>query len=334
MRRPREPAFFVAALFLGLLLAVLVVESMFRLMGHYRWTYAGVAAKEPTMHEPDPTLGWKNKEGKYVYPAYMEGGEDIHVTILADGSRLTGTRPGKGSGRLVFVGGSFVRGSAISDDETFPYKIQKRYPSIRVSNFGTGGYGTYQSLLLLERLFSHSPPIRTVLYGFATFHEARNVASFFWMRTLAHYSKRGLVGIPYATLAEGGQLVRHPPVIYSPWRLAQLFASVDSLQEALGRLGAKERVAIKRDVTQRLMLEMDGLCKQNKADFSVILLAMNRQDKEYYTGFLNRKKVTTIDCVRPLTPGMMVPGEDHPNGRLNTIWADCIAKAVGNSIAR
>ena len=38
-----------------------------------------------------------------------------------------------------------TQGWAIDDNETYPWKLQKRYPSLNVLNYGTGGYGSYQS---------------------------------------------------------------------------------------------------------------------------------------------------------------------------------------------
>ena len=49
------------------------------------------------------------------------------------------------------LGCSFVQGWALSDEETFAWKLQERFVRARVLNFGTAGYGTTQSLLALER---------------------------------------------------------------------------------------------------------------------------------------------------------------------------------------
>lgn len=315
---------------LSAILALLAGELVVRMMGHYRWTYSRAFANEPTMHEPDPVLGWRNKEGRYEYPAYVQDGESITMTILADGRRVTSTGPPGGRRKLVFIGGSYVRGSAISDDETFAWKIQERYSSVDVVNLGTGAYGTYQSLLLLERFLSESPPVWMVLYGFTSFHERRNVASSIWMRTLAHYSSRGLVSVPYVTIGEDGELMRHPPARYRPWPLAEYLASVDTLQERLGMLSTRKRATRKREATKKLLSVMRDLCGKNDARFGVVLLGVHPRAREEYTDFLHRNGITVIDCVHPLTPEMSVPGEGHPNARLNALWADCIGEAIGD----
>jgi hypothetical protein len=34
--------------------------------------------------------------------------------------------------------------------------------------------------------------------------------------------------------------------------------------------------------------------------------------------------VDFVDCAFPLPAAMQVPGDGHPNGRMNARWADCI----------
>ena len=49
------------------------------------------------------------------------------------------------------IGGSFSLGWGVNDEDTFSSKLQKKYTNFKVYNFGQGGYGSVQSLLLLER---------------------------------------------------------------------------------------------------------------------------------------------------------------------------------------
>lgn len=134
------------------------------------------------------------------------------VTILADHSRTTGPRhDAAAASRVDIVGCSVTNGYGLSDADTFAWKIQQTHPELEVVNFGTAAYGTFQSLLRMERSLDERPPPRLVLYGFITQHEARNVATYDWLRGLAQTSSRGHVAPPYVTLGAGDTLARHPP---------------------------------------------------------------------------------------------------------------------------
>ena len=82
-------AFSIIILCLSVVFSVFLLEALLRLTGHTPWTPIELDSNEPTMHEPDPVLGWKNKEGKYVVPAYDSSGQDIHITFIAHGQRST-----------------------------------------------------------------------------------------------------------------------------------------------------------------------------------------------------------------------------------------------------
>jgi hypothetical protein len=76
--------------------------------------------------------------------------------------------------------------------------LQGKHPEVAIRNYGTGGYGTYQSLLVLERLFANPRSSRPewVLYRFIEHHEIRYVAGPQWTRLLASTSSRGRVNLP------------------------------------------------------------------------------------------------------------------------------------------
>ncbi len=92
------------------------------------------------------------------------------MTILPDGRRRSAMNSVLRSGapKIVIVGGSFVQGWAVSDQDTFAWKLQDRFADYDVLNLGTAGYGTYQSLLLIEDLFAGPPHVSLVICGTMT----------------------------------------------------------------------------------------------------------------------------------------------------------------------
>ena len=74
------------------------------------------------MHEPDPDLGWRSKEGRYVF-----GTTPIRMTFWPDHTRATAAAPVRADAAVVVLGCSFVQGWALSDEETFAWKLQERF---------------------------------------------------------------------------------------------------------------------------------------------------------------------------------------------------------------
>ncbi len=317
------------ALALGLALAVGASEGLLRLLGLQPWRYKSRDVMEPTMHEPDPILGWRNKQGSYIVPPYHPTGEPVQVTFLERGRRRT-ARLARQTKRapIVLVGGSFTQGWAINDDETFAWKLQERWPEQEVLNYGTGGFGTYQSLLVLERELSQLASADLVLYGFMHGHEARNVAPGYWLRHLASYSRRGHVDVPYATLDASGRLIRHPAERYPSTPFRESSALLTLLESSYMKSRTRGRFSSRRAVTEALLLQMHRACRNYGARFVVVLLQVDEPTKEHYVDVLADRGVPFIDCALELSDEMTVPNEGHPNGRANDRWAACIRDAV------
>ena len=318
---------------LCLVLVLICSEIILRSTGHTPWRYVGIDSNEPTMHEPDPVLGWRNKEGKYTVPPYVRSGETTYVTFLNHGRRTTGPKESDARDEFIIVGDSFTQGWAISDAETYPWKLQQSYPSLKVLNYGTGGYGTYQSLLVLERELPRMKSPALVVYGFFSQHEKRNVADDEWLRTLSRYSKRAHVFIPYATADDDGGLARHSPERFLALPLHERSATIAGIETLYMWMTAHRRGEQGRRVTETLLMEMNKLCEKYGAKFVTVILHADDETSSYYKSRLEKSHMEFIDCNYPLTEEMRVPGEGHPNGRMNSLWAQCIQRGLGNQIA-
>ncbi len=326
---------------ISLVLLATLSEGLMRLMGVQPWRTVE-RSNEPSMHEPDPVLGWRNKEGTYEFPPYVPSGMTIHATFLGNGGRATSTvekhpnvEPNK-LGALVITGGSYTQGWAISDHETYAWKLQNRYPHLEVINYGTGAYGTYQSLLLMERELPKLKSPKLVLYGFIDHHEIRNVATARWLRKLSRWSRRGHVHVPYATVSENCELVRHPPEDYGrPFPLRDSLAIAEFAERIYKEL--KIRIARehqKRQVTECLLLKLNTISQAHGAQFAVAILEAEPETKTHYKDFLKQRQILAIDCAYPRTPETMVLGEGHPNGEMNTRWVECMGKVLDSKVAR
>ena len=185
---------------------------------------------------------------------------------------------------------------------------------------------TYQSLIVLERLFqaplSERPSL--VIYGFMDDHEERNVATVGWITTIHAVTEAGRhPDVPYCTLDGSGGLQRHGPACY-PLSLpgaivCGLLRSSNGRSRELATYRSRE--GPRRQVTEKLMRQMNDLCRSHGARLVVALLEASQEMKSHYTAFWKASGIDFVDCARPLKPGWTVEGEGHPNGALNRLWA-------------
>src|SRR5206468_9604074 len=124
---------------LGLVLALAAAEMLLRAIGNRPWTTAWTSI-EPSWHDPDPQLGWILRPGHWRYGPYTPNGRQVEVSIGPDRTRRT--REGAGLAgdakpELLLLGCSFTFGWAVSDDETWAWRLQSLRPDLEVRNRGT-----------------------------------------------------------------------------------------------------------------------------------------------------------------------------------------------------
>ncbi|MBE9536647.1 MAG: hypothetical protein IMF07_05650 [Proteobacteria bacterium] len=307
-------------------------EVLLRISGFEPWKYFSIDLNRPTVHEPDQILGWRNKPGKYQFPPYHPSGEKVELTFLPNNSRNTGKPGGDYNGELIFVGGSFTQGAAISDHETFPWKLQKRYPSLKSLNFATSGYGTYQSLLMLEKIMPDLKSPKLVIYGFIVTHEMRNIAHSSWLEPIAKHSRQGNIYLPYVTSGKDKNLIRNRPEKYIELPFREKSALIAFAEKQIMEFKTKNRKQFRRLLTGKLVQEMDKLSKVNGAKFIVALLQAEEKIKKEYISFLEYNNISYVDCSFSMTKDMTVLGEGHPNGKMNSQWAECISERLDSFI--
>ncbi|MEN8181971.1 MAG: hypothetical protein ABFS46_05490 [Myxococcota bacterium] len=339
---PRR-SLWLAMLGVALLVSLLLGEILLRAAGREPWRAVGPPAHEPILFSADPALGWRLKPGRHRYRGYSRGAPPIRTTLLEDGSRTTGFR-GEASENLLLLGGSFVQGWGLSDEQTLAWQLQKLHPGAHVLNYGTGGYGTYQSLLLLEEILATPDPPEAVVYGFVPLHEMRNVAEPGWLHSLALGSRSGLASVPFASLDPEGRLVRHPPARYPTWPLREQLSLVAFAESVFVEARAGDRGARAREVTLRALLEMNARCLEQGSRFVVAFLwtapgqrVAYRQGTnpeietfrgDLYERALREGQIPFVDCSHVLTPELSIPGDGHPGPEVNAFWADCLSRRL------
>jgi hypothetical protein len=326
--------FFLNAMVLvvGLVTGLLLSEIALRCLGYRAWQYRSDKA-DTVIHQPDSDLGWISKPGTYILPPYDSTGRPIKYTFYADGSRATSLSPNtayNNTPEIVIVGCSFSQGLAVSDNETYAWDLQTQFPNKKVLNYGTSGYGSYQSLLRLERTLPNLPNPKLVVYGFIENHEIRNVATAEWLESVSKVSTSSYdVYVPFVTLAENDALVRHKSKQYVKLPLREYSAVVVLLERVIMKLSNSEPRKAQQKVTDGLILEMKKVSESYGAKFMMVVLSAGAETLTHYTKYANQNNIAYANCSFSQTEDMTVKGEGiHPNGRMHALWAKCIGEAI------
>lgn len=323
MRDPPSQSWLViATAVVSIVLAIASVEVLLRVAGRGPWRPLRTYPYDPPPDVFHPILGWQSRPGVHEFPGLGR------YRIWPDGARATSLTPGEHGPRVIVTGDSFTMGWGVGDQETFSWRLQERYPSVDVRNYGTAGYGTYQSLLRLKlALKSRRDAPTLALYGFTELQELRNVGTLASMYVNA-IANRAPVYLPFCLLRADEALEHHAPETYPRWPGATRSAAVNALQHfsAWVRMHGRERQA--RPVTEQLLKAMHRTARARGAEVFVVLLAAE-ESRSHWIEVLGERDVPFIDCHERLTPDRIIPGDRHPNAITHGRWTECIAGRVG-----
>jgi hypothetical protein len=73
---------------------------------------------------------------------------------------------------------------------------------------------------------------------------------------------------------------------------------------------------------------MQALSAGRGARFVVLFFWIDPEDREDYARFLGANGIESVNCARPVTLDLVIPGEGHPNGKLNALWARCVSRRI------
>lgn len=299
-------------------------EALARLSGVH--PYRPIDSAYTTWAKPDPELGWVSNAG--VHRVHEEG--HTPMTIWPDGRRATRANSVlsvSASRDLILIGCSVTQGYSVRDDQSFAWLLQQSDPSLAVSNYGCPGYGTYQSLLALERILKEREASRpfAVVYGFLSMHAGRNVANYTFLQALRTFGGERFA--PPHALLKDGSLTRRPPFVLKDWPLESRSALVSFLHSVFLRRQLDGRDGQRIPVTLALLREMDALVRRHGGRFLVAVL-WDDPEAQQYQGFLKGAGMESVDCsyhgpVRDITE-LFVGVNGHPNEILHAHWAECL----------
>lgn len=315
---------------LRLVIAILICEVLLRVLGWNPITPPSEKMVKDRMAELDELLGWRSLRD--VHTVHSISG--AKYTSRVDGARITSKEPISSPKSLIILGCSFTNGGVgLNDEDTYPWKIQESNKTLAVHNFGTSAYGTIQSLLFLRNLLDdpryNSPPF-TVVYGFVSFHEARNVAHPIWLKGLTDNASQR-IWMPYGRISNEDTLIIEPRDEWVRFPLRSISSVVALLEEIYGLIVRRDREAQQVEVTLDAIEEMRMLVEKKGGRFLVAHLYDVPNREGVYDDLFKTRRIPVVNC---LYPGDMYQNslkfDGHPNDKVHSYWAQCISDALKN----
>ena len=230
---------------------------------------------------PDPVLGWTANPGIWEVDC-----EQRPMTILDNATRKTCFQPGA-SKNILIVGGSWIQGYGVRDEETCASQLQQRFSSVNFVNLATAGYGNYQSYLATKSFLEKSgaESVSMVILAVAEHSSVRDVADYAWIRSLLTYSGTHFIPpriAPGPKNLSDAPWLEYPPESPNLWRLADKLDIVLCLQEMLMCFKTRNRYATYGDKAATQVIGwLWPYLKERGVELVVIdLFGAERVDKE------------------------------------------------------
>jgi hypothetical protein len=314
-----------------LALGLLLVESALRVAGATprnadvnRFFAEG---RETTWSVPDAELGWINRPGQ---SRSVEQGGAL-MTFWDHGRRASRPDPQRrGRVPVMIIGGSNAQAYGVRDAESFAWLLAEKFPDLWIENFGTGGYGTVQAMLLTERVlgtFYKDVSPRLVLLGFDDSHAMRNVADQSWIMSISDSQGR-YVAPPHYRLTGTGEFAFEPFTAIGWWPLERASAAITIVHSAWLREVAYDTGVQAVPVTRWVLSRLAGQLKARGIDFAAVTLENRSGVAEK---IFEDAAFPHADCSGPerTEPAQyLLDGGSHPNARLHAHYATCIAALI------
>tara|TARA_Y100001958_G_C21242937_1_gene571477 strand:- start:66 stop:1043 length:978 start_codon:yes stop_codon:yes gene_type:complete len=319
----------LSLIILSIFLTLFFLEFFLRLIGHAPFKHLDTNSPHPSIYIQDNITGWSNKEGSFNVKIDEEN--IVQYNILKDGSRYSGFNSDSDiqKDKIILIGGSFTMGQAINDNETFAFKMQSKLEDYEVKNYGSGGFGTYQSYLKLKQLYSKFENIDYVLYFFVDHHEVRNIVDPSWLEHLSELSGKP-VKLPFPRLDSSNKLIEYPPLEYMVLPLSSTSVIISKIQKKIMRLKLFTKNE-KKMITKKILLKISDLTKLNKSNFIMVNLLSNDSDNNFYKEFAKKNEINYLNCRIELNDKNTVKNEGHPNNLANEKYSYCIMENIFNN---
>lgn len=306
----------------SLIFIITSIELLLRATGNEPRKSNSLHKKQPIIYTKDIDLGWIQKPGKYIFNPWSNEGKSTNFTVNNDSSRNV-YYESKSNRKIIFIGGSLTQGWAVDDKNNFVSLFQLKKPKFNVINYGVGGYGGYQSMLVQEKIIKNLSSIDVMVYGFIDHHELRNVAAGSWMSLLNKFSYRGHTSVPFAALDDEKNLIRNPPLDHIKIPYSSYSSLLTKIEKRLMKINSRKRERNKFLISKKIIQKMNENSKKINASFLILFLENSKKKLDTYKDFLEKEEINYIYC--PFPDGQSIKGEGHPNKIAHQNVANCLS---------
>lgn len=327
-------SFWIKYLTVAALVCLVVMEIAVRLLGYSPWnpdTRVNIVV-EPggKFFAVDSLLGYKHIPGSYHVT--LPTGLEFDITLDENTNRITrptdsyledAPRP-----EAWIFGGSFVEGWSIENYDTFPWRLQDRFPSIDVVNFGVGGYGTIQTLLKLEQLLNQDRHPAFIVIAYSALHDERNTLLRSRIKEVSAWNHLGEMGQPAARLVGSDSLdIRYRKIEYRTVPLIRYSALAHCVDLAINKV--ERRFVNSHQITRTIIEKIAQLGADH--DFPVILAHIYAgPDSASLMEWATNLGIHVVDISVDLKDDGMSnrPFDAHPSALANKFYAEELGKYI------
>lgn len=314
----------VANLVIALLLFT-VIEGVLRLRGHRPYS---LEETRPTIlvtpggkfFQKDVLLGYRHLPGHFN----IELQDGFSFQAMHDSTTLRVTAPldmaeTSGKPEIWLFGCSFTYGWSVSDEQTFPWILQQKYPQFKFVNFGVNGYGTIHTYLGLKTALSEYRKPSLIIVNHADFHMERNTFSFQRRKSVIRWNFLGKLNQPYVKSTKGDSLeIMYSEPEYSPWKLSTIFCSVHRLQDMVENIIDRKDLGI--EATTVLLKRSITLSRENDVD---VIITNVGSDTAFVSSLCKEMDVPFVDISVDREDARFNnrPYDSHPNALAHKVYA-------------
>jgi hypothetical protein len=259
---------------LSLAFSVVVIEGFLKWRPDFQalvpFSNLVFCAGPPQVARPHEVFGWTAVPNSAYFEQTSEAdGWAVHI-YNADGFRDPFD---SGNEHVIVLGDSFAQGADASNDEAFPYLLDLWDPDLSFHNFGTGAYGTKNSLSVYEAVSSKIPHDLVILAYFLGNDLRDNLSS--RDKDAGSVSRNGAEGSTWReTLKQINSTIRQNLRIYN---LLYSFVRSAVGESDLSRDEIEKGVRI----TNSLLTELAVQIRANGSDLLIVILPSWNQMNSY-----------------------------------------------------
>ncbi|MEM7104275.1 MAG: hypothetical protein AAF502_14145 [Bacteroidota bacterium] len=317
------------------LITFICCEVVVRLFGYspYRVNPFSIDSEPSLALLPDSRLGFVLNPGNYQLT--VNDHVTYSVTHLPDSNRVTTFEIALDSfpkGRIDVHGCSFTYGWGVDDSLSFPFLLQNALPEWDVRNEAVPGFGTLNSLLVIEDQIKRQDKPDIILLNYAGFHDERNALAPNYRKALKHGFEHSNSAVkpllanqafPYGKISGDSLLVisQDWDSMYNNWPLRKVSALIHFFQYVNDQ--QLESYARSFDVTKLIFEAIKTQCVVNDIRLIVCGITDDAATSAMLDNLVNKgfeTYTTGIDLTE--LQYNHLPHDSHPNAAAHQIFTE------------